>query len=236
MVWLREFQYAQREPIPPQGVAEQIISVIEGYNYHKPPTPLLISFEAEDTRKQAAASTQVVQSVEKYGVSVSRLRSCGVILIGKASMHEFGLGTTEINPNYGTTRNPHAHKRYTGGSSSGPASIVASGLCSTTLGTDGGGYLMRFIITGNLLGLLTLIVPVSYAKQGLPIGLQLIGRPWVKLQFYVWLLQSRNFVSNPGRHLLHSMTSQRPSKSLHGLCYIADPYVVYSESTIMVRL
>ncbi|KAE8664974.1 hypothetical protein F3Y22_tig00112737pilonHSYRG00055 [Hibiscus syriacus] len=141
---------------------EQIISVIEGCNYHKPPTPLSISFEAEDIRKQAAASTQ----------------SCGVILIGKASMHEFGLGTTGNSPNYETTRNPHAHKRYTGGSSSGPVTIVASELCSDALGTDGGGYLMRFIIAGNLLGLPALTVPVDYEKQGLPIGLQLIGRPW----------------------------------------------------------
>lgn len=38
-----------------------------------------------------------------------------------------------------TTRNPHAPDRYTGGSSSGPAAIVASGLCSAALGTDGGG-------------------------------------------------------------------------------------------------
>lgn len=38
-----------------------------------------------------------------------------------------------------TTRNPHAHDRYTGGSSSGPAALVASGLCSASLGTDGGG-------------------------------------------------------------------------------------------------
>lgn len=39
-----------------------------------------------------------------------------------------------------TARNPHALDRYTGGSSSGPAAIVASGLCSAALGTDGGGY------------------------------------------------------------------------------------------------
>jgi Amidase len=38
-----------------------------------------------------------------------------------------------------TARNPHALDRYTGGSSSGPASIVASGLCPAALGTDGGG-------------------------------------------------------------------------------------------------
>ncbi|GMI83740.1 fatty acid amide hydrolase [Hibiscus trionum] len=174
---IRDYAYAYRSKIvTPSMVAEKIISIIEECNYHKPPTPLLISFDAEEIRKQAAASTKrfeegnplsildgifmaikddidcyphpskgattwmhEVRSVEKDAVCVSRLRSCGVILIGKANMHEIGMGTTGNNPNYGTTRNPHAIERYTGGSSSGPAAIVASGLCSAALGTDGGG-------------------------------------------------------------------------------------------------
>ncbi|KAJ6754921.1 GLUTAMYL-TRNA(GLN) AMIDOTRANSFERASE SUBUNIT A-RELATED [Salix purpurea] len=157
-------------------VAEQIIPVIEEFNKKDPPMPLLISFDAEEVRKQAAASTKrfeegspisildgifiaikddidlyphpskgattwmhEVRPVKEDAISVSRLRSCGVIFVGKANMHEFGMGTTGNNPNYGTTRNPHAVDRYTGGSSSGPAAIVASGLCSAALGTDGGG-------------------------------------------------------------------------------------------------
>lgn len=42
-----------------------------------------------------------VRAVKKDAVSVSRLRSCGVIFLGKANMHEFGMGTTGNNPNYG---------------------------------------------------------------------------------------------------------------------------------------
>jgi Asp-tRNA(Asn)/Glu-tRNA(Gln) amidotransferase A subunit family amidase len=42
-----------------------------------------------------------VRSVKKDAVSVSKLRSCGVIFLGKTNMHEFGLGTTGNNPNYG---------------------------------------------------------------------------------------------------------------------------------------
>lgn len=42
-----------------------------------------------------------VRSVKEDAVSVSRLRRCGAILIGKANMHELGLGTTGNNPNYG---------------------------------------------------------------------------------------------------------------------------------------
>ncbi|XP_011030232.1 PREDICTED: fatty acid amide hydrolase [Populus euphratica] len=174
---IRDYAHAYRSQfVTPSMVAEKIISVIEEFNKKDPPMPLLISFDAEEVRKQAAASTKrfeegssisildgifiaikddidlyphpskggttwmhEVRPVEEDAVSVSRLRSCGVIFVGKANMHEFGMGTTGNNPNYGTTRNPHAVDRYTGGSSSGPAAIVASGLCSAALGTDGGG-------------------------------------------------------------------------------------------------
>ncbi|CAL5438346.1 unnamed protein product [Camellia sinensis] len=174
---IRDYAYAYRSRLAtPSMVAERFISAMEEFSNKKPPTPLLISFDAEEVRKQAAASTQrfeeghplsildgifmaikddidcyphpskgattwfhEVRPIKKDAVSVSRLRSCGVIFVGKANMHEMGLGTTGNNANYGTTRNPHDPKRYTGGSSSGPAAIVASGLCSAALGTDGGG-------------------------------------------------------------------------------------------------
>lgn len=42
-----------------------------------------------------------VRTVKKDAVSVSRLRSCGVIFVGKANMHELGMGTTGNNSNYG---------------------------------------------------------------------------------------------------------------------------------------
>lgn len=174
---IRDYAHAyQSRKVTPSMVAERIISIIEDNGRNKPPTPLLISFDAAEVREQAAASTQrfeagnplsildgifmaikddidcyphpskgattwmhEVRTVKEDAVCVSRLRTCGVIFIGKANMHELGMGTTGNNPNFGTTRNPHAPDRYTGGSSSGPAAIVASGLCSAALGTDGGG-------------------------------------------------------------------------------------------------
>uniref|UniRef100_A0A453AC59 Amidase domain-containing protein n=3 Tax=Triticinae TaxID=1648030 RepID=A0A453AC59_AEGTS len=80
-----------------------------------------------------------IRPVEKDAVLVARLRKCGVIFIGKANMHELGIGVTGNNPNYGTVRNPHSINRYTGASSSGPAALVSSGLCSAAIGTDAGG-------------------------------------------------------------------------------------------------
>ncbi|XP_020401352.1 fatty acid amide hydrolase [Zea mays] len=89
--------------------------------------------------KGATTFFDQIHTVERDAVCVARLRKCGVIFIGKANMHELGLGVTGNNPNYGTARNPHSVDRYTGGSSSGPAALVSSGLCSIAIGTDGGG-------------------------------------------------------------------------------------------------
>ena len=70
---------------------------------------------------------------------VARLRRAGALLIGKANMHELGLGVTGINPHLGTARNPYNPLRMTGGSSSGPAAAVAAGYCPIGLGADAGG-------------------------------------------------------------------------------------------------
>jgi Asp-tRNA(Asn)/Glu-tRNA(Gln) amidotransferase A subunit family amidase len=70
---------------------------------------------------------------------VARMRAAGAMLIGKANMHEIGIGVTGLNPNLGTPRNPYAPDHFTGGSSSGSAAAVAAGLCPVALGADGGG-------------------------------------------------------------------------------------------------
>jgi Asp-tRNA(Asn)/Glu-tRNA(Gln) amidotransferase A subunit family amidase len=71
--------------------------------------------------------------------AAARMRAAGALLIGKANMHEIGIGVTGLNPNTGTTRNPYNTDHFTGGSSSGPAAAVASGLCPIAIGADGGG-------------------------------------------------------------------------------------------------
>ncbi|MCP4604625.1 MAG: amidase [Proteobacteria bacterium] len=70
---------------------------------------------------------------------VARLRKAGALLLGKANMVEVGLGVAGLNLNSGTPRNPYDPAHHTGGSSSGSAASVASGLCPVALGVDGGG-------------------------------------------------------------------------------------------------
>ncbi|MBN4050294.1 amidase [Desulfobulbus sp. AH-315-M07] len=70
---------------------------------------------------------------------VARLRAQGALLLGKANMHEIGMGVTGLNPHHGTARNPYDPARATGGSSSGSAAAVGMGLCPIAVGADGGG-------------------------------------------------------------------------------------------------
>ncbi|MEN3366339.1 MAG: aspartyl-tRNA(Asn)/glutamyl-tRNA(Gln) amidotransferase subunit [Burkholderiales bacterium] len=72
---------------------------------------------------------------------VKRLRNAGAAIIGKTNMTEFAFSGVGINPHYGTPANPADRQvgRIPGGSSSGAAVSVASGLCVAGLGSDTGG-------------------------------------------------------------------------------------------------
>lgn len=71
--------------------------------------------------------------------TVRKLQEAGAMIIGKTSMHEFGLDTPGNNPVKGTPLNPFNQKYYTGGSSSGTGYAVSAGLIPVGLGSDGGG-------------------------------------------------------------------------------------------------
>jgi Asp-tRNA(Asn)/Glu-tRNA(Gln) amidotransferase A subunit family amidase len=79
------------------------------------------------------------QAAEKDATTVARLRAAGALLPGKTNMHELGIGVTGLNPHHGSARNPYDPKCFTGGSSSGSAAAVGSGMGPLALGADGGG-------------------------------------------------------------------------------------------------
>ncbi|HWH31439.1 MAG TPA: amidase [Egibacteraceae bacterium] len=72
---------------------------------------------------------------------VTRLRRAGAIIAGKNRTTELGLSPIGVNPSGGSPRNPHDRERPCGGSSSGGAAAVASGMVPLAVGTDGGGSL-----------------------------------------------------------------------------------------------
>lgn len=93
---------------------------------------------------------------------VKKLQSAGVIIVGKTSMHEFGLDTTGNNPNYGTPRNPFNADYYTGGSSSGTGGAIGAGLIPIGLGSDGGGSIRIPASYCNIFGLKPTHARVSF--------------------------------------------------------------------------
>ncbi len=69
----------------------------------------------------------------------ARLKEAGAIILGKTTMPDFGLIPSGISSRFGVTHNPWDLTRNSGGSSSGAAAGVATGLCPLAIGTDGGG-------------------------------------------------------------------------------------------------
>ena len=93
------------------------------------------------------------------GQLIKTLRAAGCIIIGKTKTVEFALGPTGINTSRGTPRNPwdHQQHRIPGGSSSGSAVAVASGLCGFAIGSDTGGSIRIPACYNGITGLKTTV-------------------------------------------------------------------------------
>ena len=102
--------------------------------------PVSVKDEINQTPHITTVGTAFIKDKPKEDAFVvNKLREAGALLIGKTNMHEIGIGVTGVNPHHGAVRNPYDLKRATGGSSSGSAASVASGICPISVGADGGG-------------------------------------------------------------------------------------------------
>jgi allophanate hydrolase len=84
---------------------------------------------------------------------VARLREAGAIVIGKTNLDQFATGLVGVRSPYGVPRNPLNPALIPGGSSSGSAVAVATGIVPVALGTDTAGSGRIPALFNNIVGL-----------------------------------------------------------------------------------
>ncbi len=97
--------------------------------------------------KTTACSKMLENFVPQYESTVSqRLLSAGVCVLGKVSMDEFAMGSTNGTSYFGEVKNPYKRNGedlVPGGSSGGTAAAVASGMAIAGTGSDTGGSIRQ---------------------------------------------------------------------------------------------
>jgi len=74
---------------------------------------------------------------------VARLKAAGAVMLGKANMDEFAMGSSNETSFYGPVRNPWDTAKVPGGSSGGSAAATAARLAPFATGTDTGGSIRQ---------------------------------------------------------------------------------------------
>ena len=90
--------------------------------------------------KSTSGSKILSNFIPEYDSTVvKKLKDAGAIVVGMNNTHEFACGITNINPHYGSSKNPWDINRISGGSSGGSAVAVSAGMTPASIGTDTSG-------------------------------------------------------------------------------------------------
>lgn len=94
--------------------------------------------------RTSCASRMLDNFIAPYdATTVAKLDAAGMVMLGKANMDEFAMGSSNETSFYGPVRNPWDLNAVPGGSSGGSAAAVAARLVPVATGTDTGGSIRQ---------------------------------------------------------------------------------------------
>ncbi len=97
-----------------------------------------------DGVRTSCGSRMLDNFVAPYDATVvTRLKGAGAVMLGKANMDEFAMGSSNETSFYGPVKNPWDLSKVPGGSSGGSAAAAAARLAAYTTGTDTGGSIRQ---------------------------------------------------------------------------------------------
>ena len=138
---------------------EHVLALADSSARLSEPAPLRgLTFAIKDNIDLAGVPTTAACPDFEYTPTASapvvqRLLDAGAIPLGKTNLDQFATGLVGVRSPYGVPVNPFGADYIPGGSSSGSAVAVASGLCNFALGTDTAGSGRVPAAFNNLVGL-----------------------------------------------------------------------------------